>query len=71
MCTNDFGAATHNERRFQFQLLKRLFRVLPGFMGKSLVIAVKNQQTVTTKLAHVHAQSEFTYDGYLAAAEHL
>jgi len=38
-CTNDFSAATHNERRFQFRLLNRLFRVLPGFMGKSLVIS--------------------------------
>jgi len=35
-------------------------------MGKSLVIA-----NVTTKLAHVHEQSEFRYDGYLVAAEHL
>jgi len=51
-------------------LLNRLFRVLPGFMGKSLVITVKNQQNVTTQLAHVHAQSEFTYDGYLVAAEY-
>jgi len=42
-----------------------------GVMGKSLVIAVKNQQNVTSKLAHVHEQSEFTYDGYLVAAEHL
>jgi len=40
-------------------------------MGESLVVAVKNQQNVTTKLAHVHEQSEFTYDGYLVAAEHL
>jgi len=27
-CTHDFGAATHNERRFQFRLFNRLFRVL-------------------------------------------
>jgi len=40
-------------------------------MSKSLVIAVKNQQNVTTKLALVHEQSEFAYDGYLVAAEHL
>jgi len=40
-------------------------------MGTSLVIAVKNQQNVATKLAHAHEQSEFTYDGYLVAAEHL
>jgi len=39
-------------------------------MGKSLGIAVKVQQNVTTKLAHVHEQSEFTYGGYLVAAEH-
>ena len=41
-CTNYFGAATHNEPRFQFQLVNRLFGVLPGFMGKSLVIAVRS-----------------------------
>ena len=29
------------------------------------------QENVTTKLAHVHEQSEFTYGGYLVAAEHL
>jgi len=40
--TNDSGAATHNERRFQFRLFNRLFRVFPGFMGKSLVIAVRS-----------------------------
>jgi len=56
---------------FSFDSANRVFRVLPDFMGKSLVIAVKNQQNVTTKLAHVHEQSEFTYDGYLVAAEHL
>jgi len=49
----------------------RVFRVLPGFMGKSLVIAVRVQQNVTTKLAHVHEQREFTYGGYLVAAGHL
>jgi len=41
-------------------------------MGKSLVISPSEvQQNVTTKLAHVHEQSEFTYGGYLVAAEHL
>jgi len=34
-CTNDFGAVTHNERRFQFRLFNHLFRIVPGFMGKS------------------------------------
>jgi len=29
------------------------------------------QYNVTTKLAHVHEQSEFTYGGYVVAAEHL
>jgi len=29
------------------------------------------QQNVTTKLAHVHEQSEFTYGGYFVAAGHL
>ena len=28
------------------------------------------QQNVTTKFAHVHEQSEFTYGSYLVAAEH-
>jgi len=28
-------------------------------------------EPVTTKLAHVHEQSEFTYGGYLVAAEHV
>jgi len=46
---------------FSFDWANRVFRVLPGFMGKSLVIAVQN---VTTKLAHVHEQSEFTYGSY-------
>ena len=52
---------------FSFDSANRVFRVLPGFirvllgfMGESLVIAVKFQQIVTTKLAHVHKQSEFT-----------
>jgi len=40
-------------------------------MGKSLMIAAEVQQNVTTQLAHVHEQSEFTYGGYLVAAEHL
>jgi len=42
MCTNYFGAATHHKRRFQFRLVNRVFRVLPGSMGKSLVIAVRS-----------------------------
>jgi len=29
------------------------------------------QQNVTTKLAQVHEQSEFTYGAYLVVAEHL
>jgi len=56
---------------FSFDSADRVFRVLPGFMGKSLVIASEVQQNVTTKLAHVHEQSEFTYGGYLVAAELL
>jgi len=36
-CTNDFGAVTHNERRFQFRLFNHLFRIAPGFMGKSRI----------------------------------
>jgi len=53
---------------FSFDSANRVFRVLPGFMGKSLV---EVQQNVTTKLAHVHEQSEFTYGSYFVAAEHL
>jgi len=56
---------------FSFDSANRVFRVLPGFMGKSLVIAVRDQQNVTTNLAHVHEQSEFTYGSYLVPAEHL
>ena len=56
---------------FSFDSANRVFRVLPGFMGKPLVIAVRSQRNVTTKLAHVHEQSEFTYGGYLVAAEHI
>ena len=48
---------------FSFDSANRVFRVLPGFMGKPLVIAVKFQQNVTTKLAHVHEQSEFNHSG--------
>jgi len=36
------GVATHNERRFQFRLVDRVFRVLPGFLGKSLVIVFRS-----------------------------
>ena len=70
---------THNERRFQFRLVNRWFRVLPGFMGKSLVQKLKRgfnpsaevQKNATTKLAHVHEQSEFIYGACLVAAGHL
>ena len=44
-----------------------LFRVIPDFMGKSLVIAVRSKKNVTTKIAHAHEQSEFTYGAYLVA----
>jgi len=40
-------------------------------MSKSLVIAVKSSTKRTTKRAHVHEQSDFTYGGYLVAAEPL
>ena len=60
---------------FSFDSANHVFRVLPGFMGESLVIAgdrrQKLKQNVTTKIAHEHEQSEFTYGGYLVAAEHL
>jgi len=31
---------THNERRVQFRLFNYLLRIVPGFVGKSLVLAV-------------------------------
>jgi len=40
-------------------------------MGKSLVIAVKSATKRNNKTHYVHKQSEFTYGGYLVAAEHL
>jgi len=49
---------------FSFDSANRVFRVLPGFMGKSLVVAVRSSTYVITKFARVHEQSEFTYDGY-------
>jgi len=61
------------KRRFQFRLVNRLFRVLLGCMGKSLPLIGRTfsrqevQQNATTKLAHVHEQSEFTYGVYLDA----
>ena len=44
MCTNYSGAATLNDRRFQFRLVDRLFRALPGFAGKSLLIVVRSSR---------------------------
>jgi len=56
---------------FSFDPANRLLRVLPDFMGKSLVIAATEvQQNVTTKLAHAHERSEFTYGAYSLAAGH-
>ena len=49
-CRNDSGAATHNERRFQFRLFNRSFRVLPGFMGKSLMIALRSSTKRNNKI---------------------
>ena len=40
--TNCFAAVTHNEQRVQFQLVNRLYRVLPSCMDKSLLIAVRS-----------------------------
>jgi len=56
---------------FSVNSANRLFRVLPGFMGKLLFPPSEVQQNVTTKLAHAHEQSEFTYDAYLVAAGQL
>jgi len=36
-CTTDIGAVTHNERRFQLRFFNHLFRIVPGFMGKSRI----------------------------------
>jgi len=30
----DFGAVTHDDRRFQFRLFNHLVRIVPDFMGK-------------------------------------
>jgi len=38
---------SYNERRFQFRLVDRLFRGLPGFMGESLVIAARRSSERT------------------------
>jgi len=56
---------------FSFDSANRMFRVLPGFMGKSLVIAVRSSTKRNNKLAHVREQSEFAYGSHLVAAEHL
>jgi len=58
---------------FSFDSANHVFRVFSGFMGKSLVIAVRSstKSNNTTKFAHVHEQSEFTYGVHLVAAEHL
>jgi len=56
---------------FSFDSANRVFRVIPVFIGKSLVIAVRSSTERNNKLAHVHEQSEFTYGSCLVAAEHL
>jgi len=52
-------------------LVNRVFRVFAGFMGKSLVIAVRSSTERNNKLTHMHEQSEFTYGSYLVAAGHF
>ena len=60
---------------FSFDSANCVFRVFPGFMGKSWVNrrspSEVQHNNVTTKLAYVHEQNEFTYSCYLVAAEHL
>jgi len=49
-CTNDVGAVTHNERRFQFRLLNHLFRVSWVNLG---YIAGDRRQKLKPKFAQV------------------
>ena len=53
-----------------FDSFNRRFLVLPGFMVKSLVIAVRSSTERNNTIAYVHEQSEFTYNAYLGAAWH-
>jgi len=39
---------------FSFDLFNRLFRVLPGFMGKSLVIAVRSYAKCNNKIRSMY-----------------
>jgi len=69
--SNDFGAVTHNGRRFQFRLFKHLFRIVPGSWINLGYIAGDRRHNLKPKLAQVPAQSELNHSGYLVAAKHL
>jgi len=70
-CTNDFGAATHNERRFQFRLLNHLFRIAPGFMGKSWINRWWSPSELET-IIRSSTWAKWIYpQPYLVAAGHL
>jgi len=56
---------------FSFDSANRVFRVFRVSWVNRRWSPSEVQHNVTTKLAHVHEQSEFTYGGYLVAAEHL
>jgi len=53
---------------FRFDSVNRLFRVISGVMGKSLVSAARSWKNVTTKITHAHEQRESMFDAYLVAA---
>jgi len=62
---------THNERRVRFRLLNHVFRIVPGFMGKSRIyIAGDRRQNLKPKLAQVPEQSKFTHGAQLVVAGH-
>ena len=65
----DFDAVTHSIKDVSVSTMNRL--LLPncsGFMGKSRINCCQN---LKPNFAQVSEQSDFTYGGYLVAAEHL
>jgi len=55
---------------FSFDSANRMFRVVPVSWVNRGYIADYHRWNMKTKLAHVHEQSEFTYNTYLVAAGH-
>ena len=56
---------------FSFDSANRTFRVVPVAWVNLGNIAGDRSQNLKTTFAHVHEQSEFTYDAYFIAAGHL